>query len=175
MVTSDHSSDTGSRAPSLDGPARWAGRNWRHRCAPAVTRQPLTVVVAPGATTSAGTWVDTVNPRTLVSPRDRGHLLGAASAEVDPVSAATFGVVRAGRAELRGGRADFAGRVADQRGALPGPGYRGHLVGGGAGCAGVIRATSQRDARSGELPLIGSLGCWRSTALRLAVPGPSGG
>jgi hypothetical protein len=50
-------------------------------------------------------------------------------------------------------------------------------TGGGAavGCAEVIGLTLQTDARSGELPLIGSLGCWRNTAFRLAVRGPSGG
>jgi hypothetical protein len=35
--------------------------------------------------------------------------------------------------------------------------------------------TLHTEARSGELPLIGSLGCWRNTAFRLALPGPIGG
>ena len=34
---------------------------------------------------------------------------------------------------------------------------------------------SQTWARRGELPLIGSLGVWLSTRLRLALPGPKGG
>ena len=43
------------------------------------------------------------------------------------------------------------------------------------GSAALSRATSQTDARRGELPLIGSLGVWRSTRLRFALSGPYGG
>jgi hypothetical protein len=47
--------------------------------------------------------------------------------------------------------------------------------GGGVSSSAARGAMSQTDARSGELPLIGSLGCWRSTRFRLALPGPNGG
>ena len=43
------------------------------------------------------------------------------------------------------------------------------------GSAALSRATSQTEARRGELPLIGSLGVWRSTRLRFALSGPYGG
>jgi hypothetical protein len=34
----------------------------------------------------------------------------------------------------------------------------------------VSKAMLQTDARSGELPLIGSLGCWRNTRFRFGLP-----
>ena len=41
--------------------------------------------------------------------------------------------------------------------------------------AGPSGEMSQTDARRGELPLIGSLGVWRSTRLRFALSGAEGG
>jgi hypothetical protein len=45
----------------------------------------------------------------------------------------------------------------------------------GGGSVVANGAMLQTDARSGELPLIGSLGCWRNTRFKLALPGPNGG
>src|SRR5690349_11327305 len=43
------------------------------------------------------------------------------------------------------------------------------------GSGAVSSLTLQTEARSGELPLVGSVGVWRSTRLRFALSGPYGG